>query len=69
MSTSEAFKAHVDELERRAEGGDSFAAKSLAALALLAEGWRYGDPDPTDPPPDDGGEPINLAAYRLRLAA
>jgi hypothetical protein len=74
--TSELFKAHVDELTRRVEEHDDvFAQKSLACLALLAEGWRYGDPDPTDPPPDGGcdvdddEDVIDLSAYRLKLAA
>ena len=70
MSTSEAYKALVDELMGKWEAGDLLAARCLAALSLVCEGWRYGDPDPTDAPPSDGGEPIiNLAAYRLRLAA
>ena len=67
--TSKAYKALVDELQAKWEAGDLFAAQCLAALSLVCEGWRYGDPDPVDPPPSDGGEPINLAAYRLRLAA
>ncbi len=68
--TSKAFKAHIDELRARAEGGDVVSIKSLSAIALLAEGWRYGDPDPSDDPPNCGGESIvNLSAYRLRLAA
>jgi hypothetical protein len=70
MTISELFKGHVDELLRRANSGDEFAGKSLACLSLLTDGWRYGDPDPTDPPPDGGGEPvIDLSAYRKRLAA
>lgn len=70
MSTSEAYKVLVDELVAKAEAGDALAVRCLSALSLVCEGWRYGDPDPTDdPPPSDGGEPINLAAYRLRLAA
>ena len=68
MTTSELFKAHIDELERMAEADDWFAAKSLACMALLIDGWRYGDPDPVDPP-DGGGEIIDLSAYRRRLAA
>lgn len=54
-STSELFKEHVDALVALSEGGDLMARKSLACLSLLAEGWRYGDPDPVDPP-DGGGE-------------
>ena len=67
--TSKAYKALVDELLEKAEQDDLFAIRCLGAMSLLAEGWRYGDPDPTDPPSDGGGEPINLAAYRLKLAA
>ena len=67
--TSITFKAHIDELRQRAELGDQLAIRSLACIALVIEGWRYGDADPPDPPPDGGGEPIDLAAYRLRLAA
>lgn len=68
--TSKAYKALVDELMAKSEAGDLFAVRCLGALSLVCEGWRYGDADPSDdPPPDDGGEPINLSAYRLRLAA
>lgn len=69
MTTSELFKAHVMELQAKAEAGDEFANKSLACLSLLAEGWRYGDPDPTDPDDPGGGELIDLTAYRLKRAA
>lgn len=70
MTVSEHFKSLVDELQRRAECGDEFSLKSLAALALLAEGWRYGDPDPDDGGPDDGGcEVVELADVLLRRAA
>ena len=68
-STSTAYKALVDELVAKAEAGDRLASRCLAALSLMGEGWRYGDPDPTDPPPTGGGELISLSAYRLRLAA
>ena len=69
MTTSEHYKALVDELLGKAEAGDLLAVRCLAALSLVVEGWRYGDPDPTDDPPD-GGEPIvDLSAYRTRLAA
>ena len=68
-ATSKAYKALVDELLEKAEAGDTLAVRCLGALALVCERWRYGDPDPTDPPSSDGGEPVNLAAYRLRLAA
>ena len=67
--TSKAYKALVEELMAKAEAGDMLAWRCLSALSLGREGWRYGDPDPVDPPPTNGGEPINLAAYRLRLAA
>lgn len=67
--TSKAYKTLVDDLVKRGEAGDTLAVRCLSAMSLLCEGWRYGDPDPTDPPPSNGGEPVNLAAYRLRLAA
>lgn len=54
-TTSQLFKEHVDALLALAERDDLMARKSLACLSLLAEGWRYGDPDPVDPP-DGGGE-------------
>lgn len=63
-STSELFKEHVDKLVSLAERDDDSdetldARRSLACLSLLAEGWRYGDPDPVDPDPDpDDKEPI-----------
>ena len=55
-ATSEAFRRLVEELERRALYGDAFAAQSLSAIALVASGWSYGDPDPEDPNPDGDGE-------------
>ncbi len=69
MNTTDAFVAHVKDLQGRAALGDGFAIKSLAALALLSEGWRPGDPDPSDEPPDGGCEIIHLAEYRMELAA
>lgn len=66
MTTSEHYKALVEELMLKWEAGDELAARCVAAMSLLVEGWRYGDPDPVDP--DDGpegGEVISLAAYRL----
>ncbi len=45
MTTSEQFKAHVLILEAKALSGDEFATRSLCAMAMLAEGWRYGDPE------------------------
>lgn len=59
--TYTAFVAHIREIEKRAVDGDQHAAKSLACLALLMEGWRPG-------PPDGGGEIIDFAPY-LRLVA
>lgn len=54
VTVSEHFKAHVDELLKRSLEGDSFATKSLVALSLLRQGWRYGDPDPDGDDPDPG---------------
>ncbi len=70
-SVSEHFREHINELERRAASGDEFAVRSLCCLALVLDGWRYGDPDPDDPGdgPDGGEEIIDLSAYRMRLAA
>jgi hypothetical protein len=48
------FIAHVKELERLAIEGDGSAAKSLACMALLAEGFRPGD---------GGGEVIDISAF------
>lgn len=73
MTLNDAYSEHVAILVRLAEDGDEVAGRSLACLALLAEGWRYGDPDPSDGPDDDGGgEPcvvIELAAWRMARAA
>lgn len=71
MTISEHYKAHIDLLEAMAEAGDEVAVKSLACLALLAEGWRYGDPDPDDGggPDDDGGLPLPTNVIPFRLAA
>ncbi len=71
---SELYQEHVDELYHRAQRGDIGAAKNLAALALLCEGWRPGDDDPEGDggPDDDGGERETIAdAYVCvtRLAA
>lgn len=68
MSTTEDFTHHVEELARRSIDGDTFAAKSLSALALLATGWRNGDPDPVDGPDGDGGVVVDLASYRAVAA-
>ena len=83
FTTSDAFRAHIDDAVSRSDAGDEFAARALSAMALLVSGWRYGDPDPSDGPdgpidPDDGGEPIEdfdecklivLDQYRLKRAA
>jgi hypothetical protein len=68
---SELYREHVEELQRLASCGDEFATKSLACLALVCEGWRYGDPDPEDDgPDDDGGETVvHLDDWRMRIAA
>jgi len=69
MNLSEAFRDHVEELERRAIYGDGFAAKSLDAIALVVTGWRYGDPDPSDDPDGGGCEIIDLNERRGAVAA
>lgn len=53
--TNAAFVSHVRHLENMAIGGNESAAKSLACMALLVEGWRPIDPD--------GGEVIDLMPY------
>jgi hypothetical protein len=74
-SISELFNEHVEHLVAQAENGDIDARKSLACLALLGEGWRYGDPDPRDPEPPGGGEEIDdnvipfFVAKAMRRAA
>lgn len=50
------FIAHVKELEKLAIEGDGSAAKSLACMALLAEGFRPGDGG-------GGGEVIYISAF------
>lgn len=71
MTVSEHYKAHVEYLEALATAGDEMAMRSLACLSLLAEGWRYGDPDPVDGGPDgDGGLPLdNEVIVPFRRAA
>lgn len=69
MTVSQAYRAHIEELERRAHFGDGFAAQSLSAIALVASGWCYGDPDPTDGPDGGGGEVIELRRYLVAVAA
>lgn len=59
--TNAAFLAHVKDLEARAIDGEQHAAKTLACMALLVEGWRPSDPD-------GGGEVIDLTPY-LKIAA
>jgi hypothetical protein len=66
------FSDHVAELERRALAGDEFATRSLCAMVLLKEGWRPGDPDPSDGDGPGGGESIenhNVIDLMGRLAA
>ena len=53
---SASFKQHIADLILLSECNDIVAKKSLACLSLLSDGWRYGDPDPSDSPPDGGGE-------------
>ena len=70
--TSEAYKALVGDLREKAETGDMRANQILSAFALLIEGWRYGDPDPTDDDDPDGGESNVIQLYErvlLRRAA
>ncbi len=63
------FFDHVEVLTGMSERGDEVATRSLAAMALLANGWRPGDPDPDRGPDDDGGEPnvIPLGTHPLTL--
>ena len=60
-TTRELFEEHVNFILTQALLGDAVAAKTLACMALLVDGF----------PPEDGeGEPvIDLAAWRVRLAA
>lgn len=73
MTTSDLFKAHVDELSRRSEAGDEFATRTLACLALVCEGWRHGDPDPdgdgTDPGDGEAAEDCQVIDFTLYLRA
>lgn len=69
MNTSAIATEHILEVTRRAEDGDDFSVKTLCVLALFSEGWRPGDPDPTDTPPDGGGELIDFLAYRQARAS
>jgi len=70
MTISEVFKAHVDYLEALAEAGDEMATRTLGCMALLAQGWHYGDPDPVEPPDDDpDGMPLPENVIPMRRAA
>lgn len=66
-ATSRAFREHVDTLLSRALEGDDDANRSLACIALLAAGWRYGDPDPVDPDGPDGGETVDLGGWDIEV--
>ena len=61
FETKAAFVKHVRRLEEKAGNGNMNAARSLACMALLVEGWR-----PTDP--SGGGEVIDFAPY-LKMAS
>lgn len=69
QTITEIFLQHVKILTGMSERGDEVATRSLAAMALLAEGWRPGDPDPDNGPDGDGGEPnvIPLGTHPLTL--
>ena len=70
MTVSDHYREHVEMLEKLADAGDEIAAKSLACIALVCEGWRYGDPDPDDGnPDDDGGQPLPCNVIEFRRAA
>ncbi len=65
-SVSELYLAHVQVLTERAESGDEIARTSLACMALLNEGWRYGDADPDegeDTPARESAKIIRMADY------
>ena len=59
------FVAHVREVEARSLAGDEHATKTLACMALLAEGFPPEDPD--------GGETVDLCEVidfsKYRMAA
>lgn len=64
MTLLDAYDAHIRALEAAAPT-DETAARSLACITLLIQGWRPGDPDPReDDDPPGGGEviPFRLAA-------
>ena len=60
MSTSRNYKVLVDELIEKMNAGDFFAQRVVGAMALLASGWRYGDPDPVEPDDGDDGELVSV---------
>lgn len=62
---SKLYREHVERLLASCEAGDEYDCKSLACLALVCEGWRYGDPDPVDPDDPDGGETVDLGDIDL----
>lgn len=62
MSLTDAFMAHIADLERRGIAGDDGSIRSLGAILLLMQGWRPGDDEP-----DGGYKPVDLAVYRLKL--
>lgn len=65
MSVSDDFQRHVDALYERALSGDQLAMQSLCCIALLATGWRCGDPDPGgDDDPGGGCDIVRLSDYR-----
>lgn len=70
------FRDHVKALETTAisdldESRRLEAARSLAAICLLMEGWRPdgGDPDGGGEEIPEGAEVVNLALWRNSLAA
>lgn len=69
MTFSEHYKAHVDALTALAEAGDEMAIRSLCCMSMLAQGWRYGDPEGGDGPDDDGGVPLPQNVIPFRVAA
>jgi len=64
MTLTDHYDAHVRRLESMAPTDDD-AARSLACLTLLMQGWRPGDPDPRDDPDPPDGEVVDIYLYRL----
>lgn len=63
-----AYKTLTDALVRRMLDGEDEAARIVAAMALLIEGWRPGDPDPSDLPPDhDDGHDLEAMAEAVQF--